>query len=109
MFMGSPSSSDWYPILTAIRAGGRNQRTRRYGRTMPEAPRADVELLVVGAGPAGIATALEARALGVDVLVVDKAAFPRDKTCGDGLTARALRLLERFGLDVRTLPSHAPV
>ena len=46
---------------------------------------------MVGAGPAGIAAAIEARRLGLDVLVVDKARFPRDKTCGDGLTTGALR------------------
>ena len=49
-------------------------------------------MLVVGAGPAGAAAAIEARRLGLDVLVVDKARFPRDKTCGDGLTTGALRL-----------------
>ena len=42
-----------------------------------------------------------ARRLGLDVLVVDKARFPRDKTCGDGLTTGALRGLEALGLDVR--------
>jgi geranylgeranyl reductase family protein len=72
-------------------------------------PPSDVDLLVVGAGPAGIAAALEARRLGIDPLVVDKAHFPRDKTCGDGLTAAALHQLEDLGLDVRTLPSYAPV
>src|SRR3954462_1531698 len=41
------------------------------------------DLLVVGAGPAGIAAGIEARRLGLDALVVDKATFPRDKTCGD--------------------------
>ena len=63
----------------------------------------------MGAGPAGVAAGIEARRLGLDALVVDKAGFPRDKTCGDGLTTGALRLLEALGLDVRTLPSYAPV
>lgn len=70
---------------------------------------AEVEVLVVGAGPAGTAAAIEARRLGLDVVVVDKARFPRDKTCGDGLTAGALRALERLGLDVRKLSSYASV
>jgi menaquinone-9 beta-reductase len=59
-----------------------------------------IDLLVVGAGPAGVAAGLTAKARGLDVVVVDKATFPRDKTCGDGLTAQALRLLERLGVDV---------
>jgi geranylgeranyl reductase family protein len=57
-----------------------------------------LDLLVVGAGPAGIATAITASERGLDVVVVDAATFPRDKTCGDGLTAGALRLIERLGL-----------
>jgi geranylgeranyl reductase family protein len=64
-----------------------------------------LDLLVVGAGPAGVAAGIEARRLGVDALVVDKATFPRDKTCGDGLTAGALRLLDGMGFDVRSLAS----
>jgi menaquinone-9 beta-reductase len=68
-----------------------------------------VEVLVVGAGPAGAAAAIEARRLGLDVLVVDRARFPRDKTCGDGLTTGALRRLENLGVDVRALPSYASV
>ncbi len=63
----------------------------------------------MGAGPAGTAAAIAARRLGLDVLVVDKARFPRDKTCGDGLTTGALRGLEALGLDVRKLPSYASV
>ena len=62
-----------------------------------------------GAGPAGVAAGIEARRLGLDALVVDKATFPRDKTCGDGLTTGALRRLDALGLDVRTLPSYAAV
>ena len=57
-----------------------------------------LDLLVVGAGPAGVAAAITAHERGLDVVVVDAATFPRDKTCGDGLTAGALRLLEQLGL-----------
>ena len=53
----------------------------------------DVEVLVVGGGPAGAAAATTLARHGRDVLVVDKATFPRDKCCGDGLTTMALRLL----------------
>lgn len=57
-----------------------------------------VDVLVVGAGPGGIAAAVTASSRGCTVACVDKATFPRDKTCGDGLTAGALRLLEALGL-----------
>lgn len=70
---------------------------------------ADVDVLVVGAGPAGAAAGLAARRRGLDVLVVDKATFPRDKTCGDGLTTAALRFLEQLGIDIRTLPGYMAV
>jgi geranylgeranyl reductase family protein len=57
-----------------------------------------VDVVVVGAGPAGAAAAVSAAARGLRVVCLDKAAFPRDKTCGDGLTTNALRLLEGLGL-----------
>ena len=66
-------------------------------------PAADV--VVVGAGPAGAAAAVTLAEAGADVAVVDKARFPRDKICGDGLTAGALRLLEHLGLDPGAVPS----
>ncbi len=56
------------------------------------------DVAVVGAGPSGCAAAIEARRSGLRVVVLDRADFPRDKTCGDGLTAGALRLLEHLGL-----------
>ena len=51
------------------------------------------DALVVGAGPAGSAAAIHLARAGASVLLVDKAAFPRDKPCGGGLTGRALRHL----------------
>jgi geranylgeranyl reductase family protein len=78
-------------------------------RTAPRDVSTRTDVLVVGAGPAGTAAAITAADRGLDVLVVDKAAFPRDKTCGDGLTAGALRTLARLGLDVARLPAYAPV
>ncbi|MEX2658245.1 MAG: geranylgeranyl reductase family protein [Acidimicrobiales bacterium] len=63
------------------------------------------DVAVVGAGPAGVATAIALARAGRDVVVVDKARFPRDKCCGDGLTTGALRLLEGIGLDPSTIPS----
>lgn len=56
------------------------------------------EVVVVGAGPAGSAAASWAARAGREVMVVDKAEFPRDKACGDGLTPRAVVELRRLGL-----------
>ncbi|HWH35802.1 MAG TPA: geranylgeranyl reductase family protein [Acidimicrobiales bacterium] len=64
-----------------------------------------VDVVVVGAGPAGTSAAIEAARAGREVLLVDKARFPRDKCCGDGLTAGALRQLQGLGLDPGDLPS----
>ncbi len=57
------------------------------------------DVLVVGAGPAGSAAAAWAARAGLDTLLVDAAVFPRDKTCGDGLTPRAIGELQRLGLE----------
>ncbi|WP_405134545.1 geranylgeranyl reductase family protein [Nocardia sp. NBC_01388] len=59
---------------------------------------AHADVLVVGAGPAGSAAAAWAAQAGRDVLLTDSAVFPRDKTCGDGLTPRATAELEHLGL-----------
>jgi geranylgeranyl reductase family protein len=67
------------------------------------------DLLVVGAGPAGAAAALTAHTRGLDVVVIDKATFPRDKTCGDGLTASALRLLEGLGIETPSVPGYLTI
>ena len=56
------------------------------------------DVLVVGAGPAGSAAAAWAARQGRDVVLADAAVFPRDKTCGDGLTPRAIAELEHLGL-----------
>ncbi|MEX3757560.1 geranylgeranyl reductase family protein, partial [Mycobacteroides abscessus] len=56
------------------------------------------DLVVVGAGPAGSAAAAWAARSGREVVLVDSAVFPRDKTCGDGLTPRAVEQLELLGL-----------
>jgi geranylgeranyl reductase family protein len=63
------------------------------------------DVVVVGAGPAGCAAAIELARAGRDVIMIDKARFPRDKCCGDGLTTGALRLLEHLGLQPATVPS----
>ena len=59
------------------------------------------DVVIVGGGPAGSAAAIELRRAGRSVVIIDKAVFPRDKCCGDGLTTLALRELETIGLDPR--------
>jgi geranylgeranyl reductase family protein len=69
--------------------------------------RADVA--VVGGGPAGAAAAITLARAGRDVVLVDRATFPRDKCCGDGLTTGALRHLEALGLRPESIPSWTEV
>ncbi|MDR1512650.1 MAG: geranylgeranyl reductase family protein, partial [Propionibacteriaceae bacterium] len=57
------------------------------------------DVTVVGAGPAGAATATHLARAGLTVTLLDKATFPRGKPCGDGLTPRAVRELRLLGVD----------
>jgi geranylgeranyl reductase family protein len=66
------------------------------------------DVVVAGAGPAGSAAAITLARAGRRVVLVDKARFPRDKCCGDGLTAAALRRLEHLGLDPARVQSWQP-
>src|SRR5829696_7316812 len=65
--------------------------------TSPSSTEADV--IVVGAGPAGSATATHLARRGLEVALLDKAQFPREKVCGDGMTPRSTRQLIRLGID----------
>ena len=57
------------------------------------------EVVIVGAGPGGSAAALALAQRGVkDVLLLDRDPFPRDKTCGSGLSPNALKVLDQLGL-----------
>ncbi|MGH3379326.1 MAG: geranylgeranyl reductase family protein [Actinoallomurus sp.] len=75
---------------------------------MPETPAAiqqdasatEADVIVVGAGPAGSATAFHLAQAGLDVLLLEKTVFPREKVCGDGLTPRATRQLVKMGVDL---------
>ena len=56
------------------------------------------DVVIVGAGPGGSAAAHYLSLRGLNVLLLDKFTFPRDKTCGDALTPRALRVLDEMGM-----------
>lgn len=56
----------------------------------------ETKVCIIGAGPAGATAALQLNKEGVDCVVVDKAVFPRDKVCGDGLSGKVLSCLKRI-------------
>jgi geranylgeranyl reductase family protein len=58
------------------------------------------DVIVVGAGPAGSTTAYHLARAGLDVLLLEKTEFPREKVCGDGLTPRAVKQLVAMGIDI---------
>jgi geranylgeranyl reductase family protein len=64
------------------------------------APRTDADVIVVGAGPAGSSASYWLATAGLNVVVLEKSAFPREKVCGDGLTPRGTRALIDMGIDV---------
>ena len=67
----------------------------------------DADVLVVGAGPTGNAVAAQLASAGWDVLLVDKARFPREKTCGDAVTPRGVKALQDLGaLDLVASQAH---
>lgn len=74
------------------------------GRVTSQIPES-TDVLVVGAGPGGSAAAAHAAAAGHDVVLLDAATFPRDKTCGDGLTPRATAELVALGFADRLAAS----
>lgn len=59
-------------------------------------PSPECDVVIAGAGPAGLACALELQGKGLKVKLVDKSRFPRQKACGGGLGTRAVRLLEEL-------------
>ena len=59
----------------------------------------DADVIVVGAGPGGSAAAYRLAQTGLDVLLLEKTGFPREKVCGDGLTPRAVKSLVDIGVD----------
>jgi geranylgeranyl reductase family protein len=65
----------------------------------PSSAQIETDVLVVGAGPGGSATAYHLARQGIDVTVLERARFPREKVCGDGLTPRGVAQLRRMGID----------
>ena len=61
----------------------------------------DADVIVVGAGPSGSATAFYLAQAGLSVLLLEKTTFPREKVCGDGLTPRAVKCLLKMGVPIR--------
>jgi len=73
---------------------------RRHGGGIPRRPADEADVIVVGAGPAGSTTACYLAQAGLDVLLLEKSRFPREKVCGDGLTPRGVKALVGLGISV---------
>jgi len=70
-------------------------------QSVPSGQQAETaDVIVVGAGPAGSAAAYHLANAGLDVLLLEKTAFPREKVCGDGLTPRGTKQLINMGIDI---------
>jgi menaquinone-9 beta-reductase len=76
------------------------QASNGAGSRRPSGHADDADVIVVGAGPAGSTTAFYLAQAGLDVLMLEKCAFPREKVCGDGLTPRGVRALVAMGISV---------
>jgi geranylgeranyl reductase family protein len=74
--------------------------------TARPAPEHVHDVVIVGAGPSGASCAYWLAEAGWDVVVVEKKEFPREKTCGDGLTPRAVRQLADMDLEGALAGSH---
>ncbi|RMF56802.1 MAG: geranylgeranyl reductase family protein [Calditrichaeota bacterium] len=64
------------------------------------------DVVIVGAGPSGASAALYFKRTNVKVLLVDKAIFPRDKVCGDGIPLKTFNLIEELGIQEGDLFNH---
>ncbi len=58
------------------------------------------QICIVGAGPGGVAAALQLAKMGIECILIEKAKFPRDKICGDGLTGRTINVLNKINPEI---------
>jgi menaquinone-9 beta-reductase len=107
---GTPDLAPQHEPVGAVRArtsaAGRPRtastaaRVASSGRGGSGADSGSADVIVVGAGPAGSAVAYYLASTGLDVLVLEKTSFPREKVCGDGLTPRAVKALTGMGVPI---------
>lgn len=83
-------------LVNDVTSGDRREDQVAPQERVDDDTRADV--IVVGAGPGGSTSAAYLASLGLDVLLLEKTRFPREKVCGDGLTPRAVRELITLGV-----------
>jgi menaquinone-9 beta-reductase len=76
------------------------QDASRTGQPRARPAADDADVIVVGAGPGGSSAAYHLARAGLDVLVLEKSTFPREKVCGDGLTPRAVKQLVGMGISL---------
>ena len=86
--------------MTAVGTRATDRSSRAQPAGIPDEHRYDADVIVVGAGPAGSSAAYWLATAGLDVLLLEKTTFPREKVCGDGLTPRGTRALVEMGIDV---------
>jgi geranylgeranyl reductase family protein len=85
----------------AARAGARRAADQPARQRQPPPQAAEsADVIVVGAGPAGSSVGYHLATAGLDVLVLEKTSFPREKVCGDGLTPRAVKALTGMGVPI---------
>jgi geranylgeranyl reductase family protein len=77
-----------------------NRLNNGHDAVLRRPPADEADVIVVGAGPSGSATAFYLAQSGLDVLLLEKSTFPREKVCGDGLTPRAVKALVGMGISV---------
>ena len=80
------------------RSAGTTRSAAAETRSAAVASEDTADVIVVGAGPAGSSTAYYLASAGLDVLLLEKTRFPREKVCGDGLTPRAVKALTGMGV-----------